>query len=147
MRFNKNNDLENTTKIIALVCILLITSCNSNNDGYRHLKHNLFLNEKNELVMKLSNKSPIHPTLNKEWKDTIYRKSFYLSFDSLVNLNNIIDLDSYSIIVDDYCYKDKKHTYISRFYKAGQRMHIILKNEEAYDLIQNKVLYQKESLR
>ncbi|MBE7653980.1 hypothetical protein J2Q11_13945 [Tenacibaculum finnmarkense genomovar finnmarkense] len=117
--------MENAKKII-IILILVLFSCKSNQE-FKHLKDNLYLNKDEQIFMKLSNKNVRNPSQESKWKDTVYRQYFYFKYDSMINLKQIIDIETFRTIIPDEKYIDKKYIYSSKFYKSGRRMHTIEK--------------------
>ena len=87
--------MENTKKIIIL-SVFILFSCKSKPE-FKHLKENLFLDKEGQIFMKLSNKSPMNPSLGDNWKDTIYIQYFHFKYDSLININDIINVKEFKL--------------------------------------------------
>ncbi len=130
MGFYKDYLMENAKKIV-LILLLILISCNSD-QSVKHLKDNLYINDQDQICMKLSNKNVLHPSQEKEWQDTIYRQVFYYKYDSVININTVIDIESYQAIIIDECYIDKNYVYINSFYEPGKRIYRIFKKDSLH---------------
>ena len=115
--------MENTKKIIIL-SVFILFSCKSKPE-FKHLKENLFLDKEGQIFMKLSNKSPMNPSLGDNWKDTIYIQYFHFKYDSLININDIINKKEFKTIIADEEYSDGQYIYTSTYYTPGKRMHTV----------------------
>jgi len=120
---SNNYFMENAKKII-IVFVLILFSCKENTK-FKFLKENLYSNKDGQIFMKLSNKNPINPSLEDSWKDTIYIQYFYFNYDSLININDIINKKEFKTIIPDEEYNDGKYIYTSKYYTPGKRMNTV----------------------
>ncbi len=89
--------------------------------NFKHLKENLYTDIEGIIFMKLSNKSVLHPATEKTRKDTIYEKYFFLNYDSIIDINNFLNVDKYKTIIPDQVYADDNYIYTNKYYKPGMR--------------------------
>ncbi|WP_160129411.1 hypothetical protein [Kordia antarctica] len=106
------------------------------------IKENLYRTNDGVIVMKLSNKSIRHPSKNAVWKDTIYKSHFrFEHIDSLISLDDVLDIKTYRVVTNDTYFEDKNYIYINAYYKPGENQYKILKKDTA------TIFLDKDSLK
>ncbi|QHI36732.1 hypothetical protein IMCC3317_21020 [Kordia antarctica] len=124
-----------------VIVYLLLTSC-QNNENHTLIKENLYRTNDGVIVMKLSNKSIRHPSKNAVWKDTIYKSHFrFEHIDSLISLDDVLDIKTYRVVTNDTYFEDKNYIYINAYYKPGENQYKILKKDTA------TIFLDKDSLK